>query len=103
MWATYPNSLRPARCDWVRCVCPGKLGPKHRRAIRTIRACTCAGAARALAHVLSLASCPVGNVANFVETEQQLTTGSGDMASFVEVRGSIPLLWTQVGQKWGYA
>ncbi|KXZ54091.1 hypothetical protein GPECTOR_5g196 [Gonium pectorale] len=37
-----------------------------------------------------------GNVANFVETEEMLTTPLGDLASFVEVRGSIPLLWTQL-------
>lgn len=52
--------------------------------------------------LLSRVSCPAGNVANFVETEQQLTTGTGDMASFVEVRGSIPLLWTQVGHGPGW-
>ncbi|GLI62382.1 hypothetical protein VaNZ11_005001 [Volvox africanus] len=37
-----------------------------------------------------------GNVANFVETEEMLLTPAGDLASFVEVRGSIPLLWTQL-------
>ncbi|EFJ44140.1 hypothetical protein VOLCADRAFT_95601 [Volvox carteri f. nagariensis] len=37
-----------------------------------------------------------GNVANFVETEEMVTTPGGDVASFVEVRGSIPLLWTQL-------
>ncbi|KAG2490107.1 hypothetical protein HYH03_011413 [Edaphochlamys debaryana] len=37
-----------------------------------------------------------GYVANFVETEQVLSVPGGDTASFVEVRGSIPLLWTQL-------
>lgn len=35
-----------------------------------------------------------GNVANFVETEQ-LVEVDGNVASFVQVRGSIPLIWTQ--------
>ena len=39
---------------------------------------------------------PTGNVANFVETEEVVTTPAGDLASYVQVRGSIPLLWTQV-------
>jgi hypothetical protein len=35
-----------------------------------------------------------GNVANFVETEQIVT--HGDLrCSFVQVRGSIPIIWTQ--------
>ncbi|KAG2453044.1 hypothetical protein HYH02_002379 [Chlamydomonas schloesseri] len=37
-----------------------------------------------------------GNVANFVETEELLSTPAGDLASYVQVRGSIPLLWTQL-------
>lgn len=36
-----------------------------------------------------------GNVANFVETEQILEA-NGYLASYVQVRGSIPLLWEQV-------
>jgi hypothetical protein len=47
-----------------------------------------------------------GNVANFAETEQILTIDgppghphAGDLASFLIVRGSIPLLWTQVGRR----
>ncbi|MEW5316232.1 MAG: hypothetical protein WDW38_007613 [Sanguina aurantia] len=46
---------------------------------------------------------PEGNAANFVETEQILSlddsSSSGrqlTLASYVEVRGSIPLLWTQL-------
>lgn len=35
-----------------------------------------------------------GNVANFVETEQ-IVEYQGDRASFVQVRGSIPLFWHQ--------
>ena len=35
-----------------------------------------------------------GNVANFVETEQ-IVEYQGDKASFVQIRGSIPLFWTQ--------
>jgi len=35
-----------------------------------------------------------GNVANFVETEQALLFSSGARASYVQVRGSIPLLWS---------
>lgn len=36
-----------------------------------------------------------GNVANFVETEQIVESGEGDRASFVQIRGSIPLYWYQ--------
>ncbi|CAH1957102.1 unnamed protein product [Acanthoscelides obtectus] len=35
-----------------------------------------------------------GNVANFVETEQ-IVEFQGDRASFVQIRGSIPLFWQQ--------
>uniref|UniRef100_A0A6P7H2B5 Phosphatidylinositol-3-phosphatase SAC1 n=1 Tax=Diabrotica virgifera virgifera TaxID=50390 RepID=A0A6P7H2B5_DIAVI len=35
-----------------------------------------------------------GNVANFVETEQ-IVEYQGDHASFVQIRGSIPLFWQQ--------
>ena len=34
-----------------------------------------------------------GNVANFVETEQILQV-NGNVCSFVQTRGSIPLFWT---------
>lgn len=36
-----------------------------------------------------------GNVANFVESEQILEA-NGYLASYVQVRGSIPLLWEQI-------
>lgn len=36
-----------------------------------------------------------GNVANYVETEQILQWRSGTLSSFVQTRGSIPLLWDQ--------
>lgn len=36
-----------------------------------------------------------GNVANFVETEQ-IIEYQGDRASFVQIRGSIPLFWSQL-------
>ena len=36
-----------------------------------------------------------GNVANFVETEQMIFTPSGRSASFLQIRGSIPLFWRQ--------
>ncbi|KAF2892481.1 hypothetical protein ILUMI_13700 [Ignelater luminosus] len=36
-----------------------------------------------------------GNVANFVETEQ-IVEYQGDRASFVQIRGSVPLYWTQL-------
>lgn len=36
-----------------------------------------------------------GNVANFVETEL-IVEYQGDRASFVQIRGSIPLFWTQL-------
>lgn len=39
---------------------------------------------------------PAGDVANFVETEQILETGSGEVSSVVQLRGSIPLYWSQV-------
>jgi phosphatidylinositol 4-phosphatase len=37
-----------------------------------------------------------GDVANFVETEQIAETSSGEAAAFVQLRGSIPLAWSQV-------
>lgn len=40
-----------------------------------------------------------GNVANFVETEQIFRAKRGDVFSFVQIRGSIPLYWTQL-DKW---
>lgn len=36
-----------------------------------------------------------GNVANFVETEQ-IVEYQGDRGSFVQIRGSVPLYWTQL-------
>lgn len=38
-----------------------------------------------------------GNVANYAETEQLLLGGGGDASasSFVQIRGSVPLLWEQ--------
>eukprot|EP00753_Platysulcus_tardus_P014954 PLAT4673.1.p2 GENE.PLAT4673.1~~PLAT4673.1.p2 ORF type:complete len:600 (-),score=342.66 PLAT4673.1:97-1872(-) len=36
-----------------------------------------------------------GNVANYVETEQLLLMAGGALKSYVQVRGSIPLFWTQ--------
>lgn len=36
-----------------------------------------------------------GNVANFVETEQLILFGTGTISSFLQIRGSIPLLWDQ--------
>lgn len=41
-----------------------------------------------------------GNVANFVETEQILDTNQGHTLSYVVVRGSIPLFWSQPGIKY---
>lgn len=35
-----------------------------------------------------------GNTANFVETEQVLIFPSGKVTSYVQIRGSIPLLWS---------
>ena len=37
-----------------------------------------------------------GNVANFVETEQIITMNN-DISSWVQTRGSIPIVWYQVG------
>ncbi|KAK4884701.1 hypothetical protein RN001_000972 [Aquatica leii] len=37
----------------------------------------------------------IGNVANFVETEMVVEC-QGDRASFVQIRGSVPLFWTQL-------
>jgi hypothetical protein len=36
-----------------------------------------------------------GKVANFVETEQIIFTPTGAVASYIQVRGSIPLFWRQ--------
>ena len=51
-------------------------------------------------HLCGLEDLPMqGDVANFVETEQLIEVG-GDgppvVSSFVVVRGSIPLLWSQI-------
>ena len=35
-----------------------------------------------------------GETANFVETEQILVFGTGKISSYVQIRGSIPLLWS---------
>eukprot|EP00892_Ulva_mutabilis_P011567 jgi/Ulvmu1/8783/UM048_0038.1 len=37
-----------------------------------------------------------GSVANFVETEQVIETTSGEVSATVQIRGSIPLAWSQV-------
>jgi len=37
-----------------------------------------------------------GNTANYVETEQILVSNSKAVSSFVQTRGSIPILWKQV-------
>ena len=37
-----------------------------------------------------------GDVANFVETEQILRSDDGELMSFVQIRGSIPLYWEQI-------
>ena len=39
---------------------------------------------------------PTGFVANFVETEQILAV-SGELVSFVSLRGSVPVFWEQPG------
>ena len=36
-----------------------------------------------------------GDVANFVETEQVVVQENGTVSSFVQIRGSIPLIWSQ--------
>lgn len=36
-----------------------------------------------------------GNVANLVETEQIVAGSAGQVSSFVQVRGSVPLFWSQ--------
>lgn len=41
-----------------------------------------------------------GHVANFVETEQILTTES-EVSSFLQTRGSVPLFWEQPGVQVG--
>lgn len=38
-----------------------------------------------------------GNVANFVETEQ-IVSRNGWLTSFLQIRGSIPVVWTQRGE-----
>lgn len=38
---------------------------------------------------------PMGNVANFVETEQIAVDNDGRVSSFVQIRGSIPVFWQQ--------
>lgn len=40
-----------------------------------------------------------GNVANYVETEE-IVSINGHWMSFVQVRGSIPLIWEQTGRKY---
>ena len=41
-----------------------------------------------------------GHVANFVETEQILQDRCSFLSSFVQIRGSIPLLWKQPSSAW---
>ena len=48
---------------------------------------------------LSFVYQPQGRVANFVETEQLIEIASPKgsvLSSFVQVRGSIPLMWSQI-------
>uniref|UniRef100_UPI00398E4844 phosphatidylinositide phosphatase SAC2-like n=1 Tax=Pristiophorus japonicus TaxID=55135 RepID=UPI00398E4844 len=40
-----------------------------------------------------------GNVANYVETEQLIYSGS-DILSFVQIRGSVPVFWSQQGYRY---
>ncbi|GCC47314.1 hypothetical protein chiPu_0031697, partial [Chiloscyllium punctatum] len=40
-----------------------------------------------------------GNVANYVETEQVIYSGE-DILSFVQIRGSIPVFWSQHGLRY---
>ena len=42
-----------------------------------------------------------GHVANFVETEQLIYGDQGDVSSFVQTRGSVPLFWEQPGVQVG--
>lgn len=37
-----------------------------------------------------------GNVSNYAETEQVVVSRGGAVASFSQVRGSIPVFWAQV-------
>ncbi|GIL91240.1 hypothetical protein Vretimale_18840 [Volvox reticuliferus] len=71
---------------------PG-VGPAHTATLTLIAR---RGVDRAGTRQWRRGSDSAGNVANFVETEEMLSTPAGDVASFVEVRGSIPLLWTQL-------
>ena len=52
------------------------------------------GCKRSGARFLTRGADPLGNVANFVETEQVVHL-KGVTSSYVQSRGSIPLLWTQ--------
>ena len=42
-----------------------------------------------------------GHVANFVETEQIIYGDQGDVSSFLQTRGSVPLFWEQPGVQVG--
>jgi len=42
-----------------------------------------------------------GHVANFVETEQLIYGDQGDLSSFLQTRGSVPLFWEQPGVQVG--
>lgn len=42
-----------------------------------------------------------GHVANFVETEQIIYGDQGDISSFLQTRGSVPLFWEQPGVQVG--
>lgn len=42
-----------------------------------------------------------GHVANFVETEQLIYGDQGDVSSFLQTRGSVPLFWEQPGVQVG--
>ena len=55
------------------------------------------GCGRTGARYLMRGADPQGHVANFVETEQ-LIESEGIVSSFVQIRGSIPLIWSQKGK-----
>ena len=42
-----------------------------------------------------------GHVANFVETEQLIYGDQGDLSSFLQTRGSVPIFWEQPGVQVG--
>uniref|UniRef100_A0A7S0URE1 SAC domain-containing protein n=1 Tax=Polytomella parva TaxID=51329 RepID=A0A7S0URE1_9CHLO len=87
--------ITPLILGFVRQLTDLEFGTARRRAVGTLTLVARRGVDRAGVRQWRRGADSSGNVANFAETEQILSIG-GSQASFVQIRGSIPLLWTQL-------